>query len=248
MTDPTTWAMIIVTFALGGVLKGVTGVGLPLIALPLLSARVGVPAAIAIIGLPSIITNAWQAWSLRRQLVDLPYLWKFLLAGMVGIAAGTSLLLQVPEALLSIGLGAMLLAYIAVRLARPDFALSARAASLISPVVGLAGGMLQGLTGIVAPIGVTFFNSLRLSRLSYLFATATMFLLFAIVQLSSIGVSGVLAPHHLAQGLVASLVALAFMPLGAWIGSKLSPTAFDRMILALLFVLALSLVAKALSF
>ena len=49
-------------FFLGGLVKGTLGIGLPLVALPLLS--LGWPAAtgIALMAAPVLISNVWQAW------------------------------------------------------------------------------------------------------------------------------------------------------------------------------------------
>ena len=242
MTDPMTWATIIVAFALGGVVKGVTGVGLPLIALPAIAARLGVPAAIVIIALPAIVTNFWQVGSFRQEARGLRFLPGFLAAGMAGIAIGTVLLVKAPESLLSTGLGCIVVMYIALRLAKPDLGLSERAARLLAPFAGGAAGLLQGLTGLAAPIGVTFLHSLRLSREPYLFVTSAMFLLFALVQLSAVTISGLVTAERLIQGVAALVSALAFMPVGSWIGSRLKPAIFDRIILLLLAFVAAQLI------
>ncbi len=246
MTDWTTWAIVVVSFTCGGLFKGVTGLGLPLIALPMIAPRLGMPAAIAIITLPSILTNLSQVSSLRGEARNLPCLPPFLATGILGVAGGTLLMARSPEAVLSAGLGVILLVYLALRLAHPDLMVSAPLARRIAPGVGLAAGLIQGLTGIVAPIGVTFFNAMRLPRPRYIFATSAMFLLFALVQFTSVSLVGAMTAERILQGVVAALVALAAMPLGARIGRRLSPATFDRLILTVLAILSAQLLLRSL--
>jgi uncharacterized membrane protein YfcA len=51
--------VVCVFLALAGVLKGATGMGTPVIAVPALAACFDVPFAIAILVLPNFATNAW---------------------------------------------------------------------------------------------------------------------------------------------------------------------------------------------
>ncbi len=94
----------------GAVAKGATGMGLPLVALPALTALVGIQHAIGIMLVPAIATNLWQVWRYRDERRDgaLAFLPRFLVAGAVGIAAGTWALDALPERSLVMALGAIL--------------------------------------------------------------------------------------------------------------------------------------------
>ena len=63
MSMPALDSMLIValTFLLAGSVKGVTGLGLPSVSLALLTATLGLKAAMAILIVPSFVTNVWQA-------------------------------------------------------------------------------------------------------------------------------------------------------------------------------------------
>ena len=56
------------SLGLGGILKGATGAGAPLVAVPALALLFDVPTAIAIFSLPNLLSNAWQGWSFRECL------------------------------------------------------------------------------------------------------------------------------------------------------------------------------------
>ena len=232
------------TLAAGAIVKGATGMGLPLIALPVLTAAFGLQHAIGLMTIPLIVTNAWQVWRFRSELraPRLAFMPWFLLAGGIGIGVGTWALTSLPERLLVLALGIILLAYVALRLATPHWALGAAMANRFGPLAGLGGGILQGATGISSPIGVTFIHAMALERDAHVFAVSTMFLLFAVVQLPALWAAGVMQPVWLLQGVLALAPILIFMPVGQWISGRLSRRAFDRMILIFLGVIGLKMV------
>jgi hypothetical protein len=239
-------SIIIMTLALaaGAVVKGATGMGLPLVALPVLTAFFGLQHAVGLMTIPIIVTNVWQVWRFRAEagtprLAFMPW---FLVAGAIGIGIGTWALTALPERILVLSLGIILLVYVALRLMAPHWSMSLILARRLGPLAGMGGGILQGATGISAPIGVTFIHAMNLDRTAHVFAVSAMFLTFAVVQLPSLWVAGVMQPLWMVQGALALVPILACMPLGQWASSKLSRTAFDRMILIFLGLIGCKMV------
>jgi uncharacterized membrane protein YfcA len=230
--------LIGMTLAIGGgaLAKGATGMGLPLVAVPGLAAVVGIQQAIGIMLVPIVVTNAWQAWRFRaaRRTPGLGFLRPFLAASTLGIALGTWALGALPDRGLGIVLGCVLLAYVAMRLLRPDLGLGARAAGRIAPPIGLVTGVLQGVTGAAGAIGVSYIHAMGLGRERHLFAVSVMFLGFAAVQIPAVILAGIYQPVWFLQGLWALLPVAAFMPLGGWLAARTGRTAFDRIVLAFL--------------
>jgi uncharacterized membrane protein YfcA len=230
----------------GGLVKGATGMGLPLIATPILAAFLGVPHAVAVMSLPILFTNTWQVWTYWADLRTLDFLPPMLLTGAVGTVLGTWLLAALPEKALALALAVLLIAYVVLRLRRPDLSLTRRRGRRLAPGMGAAAGLLQGATGISSPIAVTFIHGMRLSRTAHVGAVSAVFLALGIVHVPALAAAGILDGPRLLQGLFAILPALALMPLGAWLASRLSQKAFDRVILGLLGVIAAELLHKAL--
>lgn len=231
--------------AAGAVVKGATGMGLPLVALPVLTAVFGLQHAIGVMIVPIIVTNAWQVWRYRseRHADAMGFLPAFLVAGVVGTIAGTWLLTSLPERWLILGLGIILLGYVALRLFKLRITLSPAAAKRFGALAGAGGGVLQGATGISAPIGVTFIHSMSLERTAHVFAVSAMFLVYALTQLPAMWVAGILEVEWLVQGVLALVPILLFMPVGQFLASKLSRRAFDVLILVFLGVIGLKMVA-----
>ncbi|WP_322894222.1 MULTISPECIES: sulfite exporter TauE/SafE family protein [unclassified Yoonia] len=244
--EPQTLVFLTLALAAGAITKGATGMGLPLIALPLLTAAVGLQQAIGIMLIPVLLTNAYQVWSYRdvRTRPGVAFLPGFLIGGAIGVTIGTWALDALPERSLEIGLGVLLLTYVALRLARPEFTFSAAFARRAGPAIGLAAGTLQGATGIAAPIGVTFIHALGLERRATVFAVSVMFLGFAMVQYPAIIFAGIYQLDWLLLGLFACVPILIFMPLGEWLGRRASPQLFARLILVFLCIAGLGMVFK----
>jgi uncharacterized membrane protein YfcA len=247
LLDPTTLLFATLGLGLGGIVKGVTGMGLPLVAITVLATFLGVPHAIAILVVPTLVTNAWQLWSYRSacERGQMRFLVPMLGLGAVGIGFGTWLLVEIDETLLSLGLAGMLLAYVALRLTSPHFRIAQGLGLVLSAPVGFAAGVLQGATGISAPIGVTFIHAMRFAREAHVFAVSAMFLVFAVAQVPALTVAGVLTPQRWLESTFALLPVVLFMPVGTWIGRRVDHATFDKAILALLTITALKMIVDA---
>lgn len=239
-------ALIALALGGGGLVKGITGLGMPLVAVPVMASFVGVPHAVAVMVVPILVTNVLQMWAYRSCRRGVGFLPLFLTAGAIGIVLGTWLLVELPERALSLGLAAMVVLYVLLRLLRPDVRLGGAMAQWLSAPAGIAAGALQGATGVAGPVAATFLHAMRLGREPYVFAAAAMFLLFALVQLPALVVAGIMTWRIMLEGTLAVIPALAMMSVGGWLARYLKPQTFDRIILVLLGVIALQLVAKAL--
>jgi uncharacterized protein len=242
-------ALLAMALALGvgGLVKGATGMGLPIVALPILASFLGVQHAVAVMCFPLLITNLWQVWRYRADMWSAEFLPRLLAGGAIGIALGTALIAVLPERTLSLTLASCVFAYVGLRLSSPQFTLSSSLGKTIAAPIGIAAGTLQGATGIGSPVGATFIHAMRLHRTAHVFALSAMFLLFAVVQIPALAIAGVLSLPITLEGLFATLPAVLMLPVGAWLASYLSQRTFDRLILALLIVIALQLVWKNLA-
>ena len=236
-------ALLVMALALGlgGLVKGATGMGLPIVALPILASFLGVQHAVALICFPVLITNVWQIWRFRADLWTADFLPALVLGGAVGILLGTVLIAALPERILSLTLALVVLFYVALRLARPQLVLPPALARRIAAPIGFGAGLLQGATGIGSPVGATFIHAMRLHRTAHVFALSAMFLLFAVVQIPALAVAGILTWPIALHGVLATLPALLTLPIGVWLAGRLSQAAFDRLVMALLVVVALEL-------
>lgn len=238
--------LVALCLAIGGVIKGATGAGAPLLAVPALAALFDVRFAIVVMSMPNLLTNAWQAWRFRDSLPPRRFMVPFVGGGMAGVVAGTLLLASVPAEKLSIMVALAVVGYVAVRLAKPHWKIEQPRADKLALPVGIAGGFLQGTSGLSAPISLTFLNAMRLDRSTFIATISLFFTTFGAVQIVALVASHLLSGTEFVYSLLALLPLWGAMPLGAFLAKRMSPAVFDRFILALLGALALKLVYGAL--
>jgi hypothetical protein len=229
------------SLAIGGILKGATGAGAPILAVPALVALFDVRFAIAVMVMPNILTNAWQAWRFRASLPASRFTIPLVAGGILGVCAGTFLLSIVPAEDLSILVAISVAGYIVLRLAKPDWKIAMPAAMRLALPAGMAAGFLQGASGLSAPISVTFLNAMRLERSTFVATISLFFTTFGFAQLIALLSSHLLSASDIAYSFLALIPIWAAMPLGARLARHVSPLVFDRFILALLSVFSLKL-------
>jgi uncharacterized membrane protein YfcA len=239
-------AIILAAIALGAFVKGVTGSGLPQIAIPVIAIFLGVERAVVIMALPGVFTNSWLMWEHRAaapQTRDLPTL---LVTGIVGAVIGTVGLTMLRPAILSLALAAVGSLYIVLFLTKNDLRLSPRVTRIASGPVGLIAGVLQGSTGVSGPILTTYLHAYRLERAAFIFSMTTLFNILAVAQVITLLRVGLYTPARLIESLLALLPMLVFLRLGSRFASRLSQQRFDLVLLALIGASVLLLVQGAL--
>ena len=243
---PTEYALIALGFALGGMLKGATGVGVPILAVPVMAMLVDVSFAVTVIALPSVVSNIWQFWRFRQHLGRKGFVASFALSGGVGIIVGTWLLASLPADILTGAVGVIVLIYVAFRLLNPHWQLSRADADRLVLPFGFTGGALQGVCGISAPASITFLNAIRMDRPEFVGTISVFFFVISSFQIGALWQFQLLTGQALLISTGAIFVILAAMPLGGWAARRVTREMFDRIILVLLTAIAIRLLAIAL--
>ncbi|MGI9357038.1 MAG: sulfite exporter TauE/SafE family protein [Rhizobiaceae bacterium] len=229
---------VAIGFALGGILKGATGAGAPIIAIPLMAIFYNVPFAVTVFIVPTIASNIWQVWAHRARLLPPDFLLRFVGAGAIGAGVGTILLVSFSSASLKLAVAIAVFAYILFRLLKPDWQLAYEKAFSVSGLSGGSAGILQGATGVSAPISVTFLNAMKLERETFMATISSFFLAIALVQTPLLIRFGYMTADRFWLSCLAIAPLLVSMPIGAALAKRLSRQTFDRIILTLLAILA----------
>ena len=188
--------IILTALAVGGLVKGVTGMGLPLIAVPVMAGFLGVERAVLTMVIPTVVLNGYQVWTHRGEAPQLPEWPRLLVAGLPGALFGATVLFLASDRFLSTALAMWILGYVLLRLARPSLSLSMVTRMRWSPVVGAASGALQATMGISAPIIAPYVDALGLRPGAYVFAVCTPFFTFAAAHLAIIIGSRLYTPRN----------------------------------------------------
>jgi uncharacterized membrane protein YfcA len=237
--------LAIIGLAMGGVLKGATGAGAPLIAVPVMAIYFGVPLAVTIFAIPNLLANSWQAWAYRKEQLPLPFMLMFAGGGAVGTLIGTMLLVNLPGSVLTLIVAFAVFVYVAFRLLRPGWVLRYPLAEKLSLAMGVLGGTMFGASGLSAPVILSFLNAMKLERRQFIATVTMLFTMMAVVQIPTLFAYGIMDGRKFLISTAALLPIVAFMPVGSWLARHISRDVFDKLVLVLLTMIAIRLVANA---
>jgi len=240
-------AVIVAAVAVGAVVKGVTGSGLPTIAIPVMAGFLGVERAVVVMAIPTVVTNSWLLWAHRRHAAEARDLPVLLGCGVIGVGTGVWALRALDPRLLALAVAALILLYAAVSLVRPRFRLPPSLTRYLSAPMGFGGGALQGATGMAGPIVATYVHAFRLPPQAYVFSVSAQFQLFALSQVVIFVALGMYTPARLLESLLALVPALLVLPVGIRLGRRLDRRRFDLTVLGVLIVMSVKLAYDALS-
>ncbi len=223
-------AVTAATFLLAGLVKGVIGLGLPTVAVGLLGLVMAPAEAAALLIVPSLVTNLWQLAAGPRIGALVDRLWPMMLAIALGTWAGSGLIAasQAAADRATTALGVALVLYAAVGLAAWRLRVPGHAESWLSPLVGVATGVVTAATGVFVIPAVPYLQALALERDELVQALGLSF------TVSTLALAAGLAHHGLFEGAAAgaSLLALgpalAGMAAGQWLRRRVSPALFRR--------------------
>ena len=186
MFDLLTVLAILATFFVAGGVKGVIGLGLPSISLALLTVVINLPTSMALLIMPSLVTNIWQAIRGEKFLKILKRLWLLFLTSILTVWTGPKALTIVDLTLLSALLGSLLMSYAIVSLYGLRFNIKSRNEWWVGSLTGSVNGILTGMTGSFVVPGVFYLQSIRqekdelIQSMGILFTTSTLALFFSL--------------------------------------------------------------------
>jgi len=233
--------IIVVGLGVAGFAKGTTGMGLPLIATPILAGVFGPRAAVVIVTIPIFVSNSLllvQGW---RRLDVLRGIAPIFIASAIGTAIGVNLLALLDQRTFAILISIMVVIF----LLRGDRLIGddpgTRRARILGPVVGFVGGMLQGTTSIASPLIGSFFHARKMDRHDYVVVLAAIFELNAVIQLIGYALLGLYTANIVALGLLGLVPTLLFLMVGIFFRSRLDQARFRQLIVALLVLSVVNL-------
>ena len=224
-------AVIAGAFIVAGIAKGAIGIGLPPIAIGLMTLALPLGDALAIMTIPTLTTNVFQALYGRQFLALLRRFGTMAIAAVIGVIAAAVFIgkLGSPGTIGWLGLVMVLYALLALFAWRPVMPRAGE--PWANPLIGLASGAVTGITGMAAVPFLPYMQSLQIAKneliqgLGILFVFITAALAAALVQ------QNVFDTANLIGGVAAIVPTFA----GVWIGQKVrraaSPETFRKIFL-----------------
>lgn len=233
---PAILAATVAVFILAGVVKGVVGLGLPTISMAMLALVMAPAQAAALLIVPSLVTNLWQA----RPWPTLPPTLRRIGALQLGVCVGTlagAMWLGAPSGRWAgVCLGLALIAYAGWGLFGSPPQVPRRHEHVLGALVGAITGVITAATGVFVIPAVPFLQALNLGRDGLIQAMGVSFTVSTVALAAGLWLNGGYSPAAAGASVLMLLPALAGMALGQWLRGKLSASTFK-----LCFMISLAL-------
>jgi uncharacterized membrane protein YfcA len=247
MFEPVPIVVIAGAFLIGGTVKGVIGLGLPSVSLALLAVTIDLTSAMALIVVPTFVTNVWQAIVGGNGKVILVRLWLFFLMAALTVWIGAIALTRVDLSWLSALLGLLLIIYSAVNLIGFRFKISTRHEVWLGPLLGAVNGVLMGMTGSAVVPGVMYLQSIGLSRDMLIQAMGMLFMVSTFALAIALQQNAILTVEHSMISIAALVPGIIGMILGQQIRHSLSEALFRKVLFVSLLALGIYIIINAIT-
>ncbi len=225
-------AFIALVFLLAGFVKGMVGLGLPIVGVGLLSLVTTPQQASALLVVPSMVTNVWQLLAGPGLGALARRLWPM----MAGICAGTwaglwalgrlGWLTAAAATRAEGALGLALVLYAGLSLLRVQLPPPGRAERWAGPVVGALTGAVSSFTGVFAIPAVPYLASLGLDRDELIQALGLSFTVSTVALAAGLAAGGLFGAGAAGLSALAVLPAVAGLLAGGWLRGRVRPGTF----------------------
>jgi uncharacterized membrane protein YfcA len=243
--DLTVIAVAAVGFYLGGLLKGVVGMGLPLVAIPIVALVMPVAKAIPLMLASGYVMNliqVKQTWHARTSIR--PYV-PALIGIAIGIAAGVHFATSAPESWVRGVLGAVVLIYVFLGVAHIElparFVQTRWAGFSMGGLTGLSGGMTGGFGATLA----MYLLACGLEKDRFVWLIGLLMFIGSIILSLSLAAAGNLGMDQALGTMAVLLPSWLGLTTGGYIRRKVSQQVFRNIALVALSVMGLSLLVGA---
>lgn len=228
-------------FVIGGLAKGIAGMGLPTVAMGLLGLLMAPAEAAALIIIPSLVTNVWQFASRQHRLIVIRRTWSMLLLICVVTWLGAGLITGSDAERATVALGAALIVYAAIGLAKVHLSISRRYETWLSPLVGATTGIVTGATGVFVIPAAPYLQALGFEKDDLVQALGLSFTISTIALTAGLATHGAFQITNAGTSALCTVPALVGMGIGQMIRTRIDPATFRVLFLITLLLLGTDL-------
>ena len=249
MTELGTWVLLwcILAFVMAGTVKGILGIGVPVVSVSMLSLVIDVSMAVALLPVPIILGNLYQSLFGGHLRATFRRFGLLILAVVIGTFAGARLLAEIDQRILLGVVGAAVLLFAVTAFIPRSAHLGPRAERWLCAPVGFLGGLLGGMTTFFGPPLIMFLFALNLHKDEFVGTISTIYLCAGVPLAVGLGVFGVMGAREYLWSAAAAVPVFAGVLIGQWMRTRISQTAFRNGLLLMMVVVGVRLIYRAVS-
>jgi len=231
---------------IAGAVKGVVGLGLPLVALPLLTMVLGLKASVGILIVPIFTSNLVQSFQGGRFMPTLKRFWPVFVPLIVLSMLGTQALVMLPERYLAAFIGIAVICFPSLAHFQPKVRISPGQERWLGPAMGAIAGLLGGATTFYGPPLMLYLAGLKLPKDSFVAAVSLLFFMGSIGLSAGLLSFGITKPDQLLPSAAAAVPVFVGLWIGQLVRRRLDERRFATVLLLVYLASGASFLAKAL--
>jgi len=229
----------------GSTVKGVAGIGLPLVAVPILTVLVNLRTAVTMTTVPIIASNFVQSFQGGR----FPHLsrrfWTLLAPLFVAIFGSTRLLVVLPERILDLVIGVAIISVPLILHFVPHIRVMPAHERWANPLIGICSGLLGGISTFYGPPLMLYVFGMRLPKDEFIPTISLMYTVASFGMLLGIYVNRVATVPEIGVSFLMLIPTAIGMWLGRYVRVQLSERRFQHIVVAIYVATGLTFLANA---
>lgn len=238
-------ALVVATFLLAGLVKGVVGMGLPPVAIGIMALAMPPAQAAALVLVPAFVTNIWQMAPGRNLIVIVRRLWPLLACICIGVWLCRDVMITQTSKLPQLLLGVMLMLYAIYGSVSATPRIPPRYEFYAAPIVGLTTGVILAATGLMQLPLFPYLQAINLEKEELLQALGLSFFISALALGTALASASIFRSDTALMSALALLPATAGMAVGRYYVSRISAATFKRWFLIAMFLIGLASLVQA---
>lgn len=228
--------------AIGAFVKGLTGMGLPLVAVPFMAGFLSAEHAIVVMQIPGLVSNAWLVWRHKGEIGEIRIRYDMILPAAAMTVVGVWFLDSAEDRVTLLLLAGAVAVFLALLLFNPSFRLDGLIGRIATPIASMVGGFVQGAAGVSGPLFSTLILSFRLKKEAYVFYNGLVFGLFNAIQIVVMVFFGMWTMQRFIEGCLALIPLFLFQYIGMRVMGRVSPNVFNGAVIAVIVVMEIKLI------
>jgi uncharacterized membrane protein YfcA len=230
---------------MAGTVKGILGIGVPVVSVSLMTLVISVPQAVALLPIPILLANLWQSFASGQMVLTIRRFGALIAALIIGTVTGAELLLLIDQRALIGIVGAAVLVFAASAHFPRHLNIGPSAERWLYVPVGFLAGVLGGMTTFFGPPIIMFLFALNLEKDEFVGTVSTIYLCAALPLAAALGMVGVMGAEEYLWSTVAAAPIFLGLLIGQWLRTRISQSAFRRGLLLMLLVVGVRLIYRA---
>jgi uncharacterized protein len=240
-------ALLGITLALllGGVVKGITGIGVPLVAMPILSQFLPIKLAVLLLSMPIILGNIPQALEGGEVLSTVRAIAAPIVGTVLGNIVGVAILLSLNAHHAQAASGALLIVAAALMLSAPKLKLSPGMEKPVGVALGFGAALMESIASVPGPLLATYLIATGATGRAFTKRIAIILVVSIVTLVTTFSGAAHASAIDLLVSSAASIPAIIGMWLARPVRDRLPPRAFRMVVLLFVLVAAAQMIWKS---